>query len=808
MDSFIQDFRHALRTLVRSPGFTVVAVLTLALGIGASTAIFTVVNGVLLRPLPYAQPERLVELSHINAGEGVADGAFSEPDFLDLQRAVPQFAHLAGYWYAPGQSGMDLMGDGEPMRMSGAFVTPEFFPAMGVDAAVGRTLRPEEGVAGGPRSIVLSHGLWTRRYGADPGIVGRRVRLDGEPFTVVGVMPRSFQYPAREVDAWLPLAIFGPDDIGRSRDSRFMTVVGRLAPGATLAAARQKTEAALAGLARQYPETNEGWGSAAIVPLGDALLGRVRPALLVLLGAVVVVLLIACANLANLLFVRGETRRRDVAIRVALGIRRGRLVRQHLAESLLLALAGGALGFGIARVGVKWLVAMGAGDLPRADSIRVDGVVAAFTLLLVLATAALFGAWPAVRAARGEPGQALRGGGRGGSVGRERAAARSGIVVVETALAVVLLMGAGLMLKSLWRLANVDPGFRTDNVLTLSVDPPDVEGGGAMERMAYRNGIMERVRQVPGVVAVGASKTLPLHGGGEPYTFQLGDRREVEVKPDAGLFMVTPEYFRALGIRLLRGRDFTESVERDRLSVIVNRAMAARLWPGQDPVGKTLYFAPVEGDLTVIGVADNVRTEGLAAEPGSALYVSMNGPFSRSSTKLFVRTQGDPAAMAGAVTAAIREVAPNQPIVGVSTLRQMVAGTIAEPRMFAILTAVFGAAALGLALLGIYGVISYTVAWRTREIGIRMALGAEAPSVLRMVMSWTLALTGWGVLAGVVIALLFTRVLASQLYGVSPSDPATFAVVILLLTSAALVASYIPARRAARVDPVVALRAE
>jgi len=807
MDSVIQDLRYALRTLLRSPAFTTIAVLTLALGIGASTAIFTVVNGVLLRPLPYAAPERLVELKHVNAGEGVADGTFSEPDFLDLQRAVPEFAQLGGFWYAPGNSTMNLMGDGEPAVLSGAFVTREFFPAMGVAAEVGRTLHAEEGVAGGPKAIVLSHGLWTRRYGGDRSVVGRRVQLDGDAFTVVGVMPPSFQYPAREVDAWIPLAVFGPDDIGRSRDSRFMTVIGRLAPGAELAAVRKKTDAALAALARQYPDTNEGWGSAAVVPLSDALLGRVRPALLVLLGAVVLVLLIACANLANLLFVRSTARSRETAIRVALGVKRGRLIRQHLAESFLLAAAGGLLGFGLALMGVDWLVALGAGDLPRADNIRPDARVAAFALAAVLGTAAMFGSWPAIRASRGEPGQALRAGGRGGSEGRERAAARNGIVVAETALAVVLLMGSGLMLKSLWRLASVDPGFRAENVLTMSVSPPEMEGGVA-ERIAYRNRIMQRVRQVPGVVAVGASKTLPLHGGGEQYTFLVKDRPGVEAKPDAGLFMVTPDYFRALGIRLLRGRDFSESIEGDALSVVVNRSLAARLWPGQDPIGKTLRNEPSEIDLTVIGVADNVRTEGLAAEPGGAMYVSMNGPFSRSATKLFVRTQGDPAAMTGAVTAAIHEVAPNQPIVGVATLRQLVAGTIAEPRMFAILTAVFGAAALGLALLGIYGVISYTVAWRTREIGIRMALGAEAPSVLRMVMKWTLGLTAWGVLAGLVAALVLTRVLSSQLYGVSPTDPATFAVVVILLVAAALFASWFPARRASRVDPMIALRSE
>lgn len=809
MDTLLQDLRYAFRTLLRAPGFTIIAVLTLALGIGASTAIFTVVNGVLLRPLPYADAGRLVELAQLNRAEGGTDGTFSEPDFQDLQRAVPEL-QLGGYWYAPGNSSMNLTGEGDPAVLSMALVTPEFFPVMGVAATAGRTLRAEEGVGGAASQVVvLSEALWERRYGRDPAVVGRRVTLDGKPFTVVGVMPRSFQYPARGVEMWVPLALFGPDDIGRVRESRFLHLVGRLAPGATLATVRQKTDAALAGLARQYPASNGGMTAAAIVPLGDALLGGVRTGLLVLLGAVVLVLLIACANLANLLFVRGTARSRETAIRVALGGMRGRLVRQHLTESFLLALAGGLLGFGFAMMGVDALLAAGAGDLPRADGIRIDARVAAFTVGIVLLTAAVFGAWPALRASRGDPSQALRAGGRGGSAGRERAAARNGIVVGEMALAVVLLTGAGLMLKSLWRLATVDPGFRTENVLAMGITPPPTAyEGGTNGLIEYRKRVIDRVRAVPGVVSAGASKTLPLQGGGELYIFRRGDRRDVEVKPEAGVFMVTPGYFQTLGIPVVRGRDFTDEPQRDRLSLVVNRAMAQRLWPGEDPIGKTLFYEGIGAELTVVGMVDNVRTEGLAAEPGTAVYVYMNGPFSRSATKLFVRTAGDPAAMTGAVSAAIHEVAPDQPIVGTTTLRQLVSGTIAEPRMFAILTAVFGAAALGLALLGIYGVISYTVAWRTREIGIRMALGAEAPSVLRMVMRWTLGLAAWGVLAGLLASLVLTRVLASQLYGVSPTDPATFGAVVLLLTAAALVASYLPARRAARVDPVVALRSE
>ncbi|CAN5336881.1 hypothetical protein BH23GEM4_BH23GEM4_06870 [soil metagenome] len=458
---------------------------------------------------------------------------------------------------------------------------------------------------------------------------------------------------------------------------------------------------------------------------------------------------------------------------------------------------------------MQWLVTLGAGDLPRADAVSPDARIAAFTLGVALLTGVLFGLLPAMRASRADVGGILREGGRTGTEGRSRFGARGGIIVAETALAMVLLVSAGLMLKSFWRLVNVDPGFRAENVLVLSITPPETEYENAVDLIEYRSRLIERLKQIPGVAAVGGSKTLPLRGGGEEYEFHRGDRPEVTVKPEAGVFMVTPEYFRALGIPLLRGRDFTESMERDRLSIIVNQALANRTWPGEDLLDKKLRLPRFDdAELPVIGVVGNVRSEGLTAEPQGALYVSMMGPFSRSTSKLFVRTTTNPLAIIGAVRAAIHELAPNQPISDVTTLQQLVAGTVARPRLFTTLIAGFGGAAMVLALLGIYGVTSYAVSRRSREIGIRKALGAQNLSVLEMVLGRSLVLAGSGVVIGAAAALAVTRVLASQLYGVSTTDPATFIGVALLLIAVALLAASVPARRATRVDPMIALRAE
>ena len=816
MESWLTDLRYALRTLAKSPGFTFVALLTLGLGIGANAAIFSVVQGVLLRPLPYQEPERLVRVLHTHAEQGVMDGAFSPQDFDDLTRelAGPRgpWERLGAYFFTPGQSGMTLTGEGEPRRLEAAMVSAGFFPALGVEAARGRTLRPEENVPGADRVVLLSDRLWRRSFGADPRIVGGTLRLDGEAYTVAGVMPPSFQFPAREVDVWAPISLIAEDDIPHRRSLRWMHVVGRLRPGTSLERADVQTDALLARLAAAYPDSNEGWSAGRVVPLHEALVGDVRPALVVLLAAVAGVLLIACANLANLLLARATTRGRELAVRAALGAGRRRLVRQLLIESVVLALAGGALGLLLAAWGVDALVALAAGDLPRPDEVRPDAGVVAFTFGLSLLTGLAFGLLPAFRASRlaglhevlkirGRSGAPVRGGGGG----RGRSLARNGLIVAETALAVVLLVGAGLMLRSFRALLDVDPGFRAENVLSLSLNFPDTIEEG--RRAALRAEIIRRVEALPGVIAAGGAKTLPLGGGGEPYGFSVPGRSGAlaEVQPQAGGFIVTPGYFRALGIPVLAGRAFTERDGEEHPVIVVNRALARQVWPGEPAVGKTLMLG--EFRLEVVGVVGDVRSAGLAADPGSAVYIpSTLAP--RSTMKLFVRTASDPLALAGAVRETIWQVDRDLPISDVAALPQVVAEDVARPRFLSVLLALFGALALTLAAVGLYGVVAYGVGQRTHEIGIRMALGAGRGRVLRGVVGQGMGWTLLGLALGLAGAFAATRLLAGLLFGVAPTDAVTFAGVALLLAAAAALASWVPARRAAATDPLTALRSE
>jgi predicted permease len=824
-DDLGKDLRHGLRLLGNNPGFTTVAVLTLALGIGANAAIWSVVDGVLLSPLPYRDPGRLVRVYHANPGQGVEDGAFSPQDFDDLVRAAAaggSWESLAAWWFTPGLSGMNLTGEGEPRRLATAMVSRDFFSTLGVAAARGRTLSPEENVPGADRVAVLSDRLWRQAFGADPGIAGRTVLLDGERFTVAGVMPADFQFPSREVDLWAPISLIGEDDIPHLRALRWMEVVGRLVPGRDarrgLDAAGAETDALLARLAAAYPESNEGWTAARLVPLHESLVGDVRQALLVLLGAVAGVLLIACANLANLLLARATARGRELAIRSALGAARRRLLRQLLTESLLLSLAGGAVGLLLAQWGVRALVALASGDLPRPDAIQLDARVAAFTFAVSLATGLAFGLLPALKASsvgygaqrRGRPGDlhaALKEGGRGGA-GRGGSRARGALIVAETAVAVVLLAASGLMLQSFWRLTRVDPGVETEGVLALSISIPDTKYESREQLGAYRDELIRRLEALPGVLAVGGGKTLPFAGGGEPYSFTIPGRTGAlaELQPQAGAFIVTPGYFRALGIPVLSGRAFTDRDGADSPpALVVNRALARQVWPGEEAVGKTLLLG--DAAIEVVGVVGDVRSDGLAADPGGAVYVpAALAP--RSTVKLFVRTAGDPLALAAAAREAIWQVDRDQPISEIATLRELVARDLARPRFLTLLLGLFGALALGLAAVGLYGVIAYAVGRRTHEIGIRMALGAAPHRVLVGVLGRALALTGAGLALGLLGALATTRLLSGLLFGVAPTDPATLVAVALVLSATALAASLQPARRATRVDPLAALREE
>ena len=800
MEELARDLGYAFRMLRRRPGFTAVIMLTLALGIGANTAIFSVVDAVLLQPLPYAEPDRLVRVVPQHRGDGeVTAGAFSREDFADLSGDDVAYESMAAYT----EGARVLTGVGEPQELEAAYVSSDFFRALGVEATLGRTLGGEENVPGADRAVVLSHGFWRSRFGSDTGVLGVTVTLDGEPFTIVGVMPPSFDFPSLATSLWVPISLLGCDNVPCGRSSRWMTVVARLAPGATLETARTATDIVLERLERAYPETNEGWSTATVVPLRESIVGDVRPALLVLLGAVALVLLIACANVANLLLARGATRSREFALRAALGAGRSRVVRQLLTESVALALVGGALGFLLAFGVVDAVVTLSAGSIPRSYEIRPDFRVAGFALAASVMTGVLFGLFPSITASRITIRDSLNAGGRSGAETGPRRGRRSLLVVLETALAVVLLTGAGLLIRTFWNLTRTDTGFRAENVLSLSLDmSADVMGGD--RRNAYRREIIQRIENLPGVLAVGGSKDVPLHGVSEWYSFSLPGRSDVPAfAPETHI--VTGDYFSALGIPLLEGRVFTDADEVDeRLLLIVNQTLARQYWPDRDPVGEALMLFG-NNEVRIVGVVGDVRYNAIVQAPRPAVYVLPHFGGRRSMT-LYVRTASDPLPMANAFRQAIWEVNPDQPV-SVSTMRQVVSATVAEPRFLTVLLGSFAVLAVVLAALGVYGVTAYDVSRRTYEVGVRMALGARAGNVLRLIVAQGLAPVLAGLAIGLIAARALTRVLSSLLYGVDATDPMTFASVALLLGAVALLAVYVPARRAARVDPILALRA-
>ncbi len=802
MNGLMRDLRYAMRTLRRTPGFTAVAVLTLALGIGANAAVFSVINGVLLQPLPYPEPERIVRVLHEAPEDGFAvrRGAFSPQDFQDLRDGSEAYDALAAYM----EGNLVFTGSGEPEEISGAFVSADFFKVLGVPPQAGRVPAAEEHIEGNDRVAVVSAEFARRRFGETDKLVGRTLLLGGEPFTVTGIMPASFDFPARAIDVWVPLSRIGEDDIPSERDLRWQSVIGHLAPGASLQAAANEANGIVRRLAAAWPESNEGWDRASVITLHDALVGDIRPALLTLFGAVAFVLLIVCANLANLLLARGNARGRELAVRTALGARRSRLARQVLTESMLLALAGGTVGLLLAAWGIDGLLTLAADTIPRPGEIRLDLGVAGFTLIASAVTGVVFGLLPSLTVSRVNLRESLSEGGRGGTAGRARLGMRKALVSAQVALAVVLLIGAGLLLRSFWNLTKVDPGFNDDNVLALSVSTPS-EVMDSERRDAYRSELIARIEQLPGVLAVGGGKTVPLQGEGEPYAFRVPGRAE-PVTPEMGVFPVTPGYFRALGIPLLLGREFSTADETSEATVvIVNRAFAERYLADRDAVGSSLEL--FDTAFTIVGVAGDVRHEGIAREPGPAVYLPTS-IMPRSSLQLFVRTAGDPVLIANAVRQAVWDINPDQPIAKVAAMRQVLAQTVARPRLFTLLLGLFGGIAIVLAALGIYGVIAYSLSLRTQEFGVRMALGAKGGDLLRLLVTQGLSPVLLGIAAGLLAALGVTRALSSQLYGVGSLDPLTFAGVALLLLAVATLATCLPARRAMRVNPIEALRHE
>jgi len=801
IETMLQDLRYGLRTLGKNPGFTAVAVLTLALGIGANTAVFTVANGVLLRPMPFPEPERLVLVSLAPQGGPFEwQPGVSDRDYLAFRQQDQAFERIASF---TSRATANLTGAGDPVQIPVAYATADFFPTLRMNPEIGRGFLAEEDEPGRDNVVVLSNELWKERFGGDSGILGRTVRLDGISRTVVGVMPAGFAFP--EVKMWMPLKVRIDEHNSFTRP-----VVGRLRPGVTTHRAQAELET-FAELRPLGPGENKRDRLPLIIPLKDLLVANIRPSLLVFAGAVAFVLLIACANVANLFLARAADRGHEMALRSTLGAGRWRLVRQLLTESTLLSLAGGACGILIAFWSVPALLALApAGKVPRMEMIRMDGWVLAYTFGASVISGIVFGLAPAFHATR-RARESLRQGGRSLTTGHERM--RSALTVSEIALALVLLTGAGLLLKSFLRLRAVNPGFSPHSVVTITVDLPDSTYRTALQMRAFHQRTLDELSRLPGVFAAGAVNLLPLGGFLTMGTFQVeGSRRPPGFMVDKPC--ISPGYFRAMGMPLQSGRDFSEADNETAPGVVVvSHSVARTLWPGENPLGKrnSMEDEPKPEDwLTVVGVVDDVKQRGLAKSSDPAIYqpyLQISSPFFLSHMTFVVKTAYSPESVASGIRTVLRSVDKDQPI-SIASMDTLIAATTAESRFQARLLAVFAMASLALTIVGIYGVLAYSVAQRTREIGVRMALGAQGADVLGMLLRKALFLVFAGIVIGGAGALALMRVLEKFLFEVKPADLPTLAGVMVILALSALAACYVPACRAMRVDPMVALRYE
>ena len=812
MDTLLRELRYAVRTLRHSPGFTVVAVLTLALGIGANSAIFSVINAVLLKPLPYAQPDRLVDIHHFYPSLNNLRANVSVPGFRDYSARRDVFVHSA----AETGAGMNLTGVGEPERVNVARVTGDFFTTLGVSAALGRTLRPEEAQAGHDHVLVLTDGYWKRKFGGDRAALGRTLQLNGESYEVVGVMPPGFRdFFGRSVDLWMPI-VFQPADFGDNRrTNEFLQFIGRLAPGLSETQARAAMHTLAAQLKASYPNSYSSDWDLQLTSLNDEATGGIRRSLLVLLGAVGFVLLIACANVANLQLARIAARSREFAVRVALGASPSRLARQLLTESVLLSVGGGVLGLLLALWGVPALLALSPRNLPAAGAVRPDVAVLGFTLAVSVAAGLVFGLMPALQLNRGDVHEALKEGGRGAVGDRGTLRLRRGLVVTTVALALTLLAGAGLLVRSFSRLVGVDPGFQPDHLLTFNVALPAARYSNDTLRAAVLERLNAAIAAAPGVVTAGGTTNIPFGGNWSTASFNVEGYQPPPNTPMpwGDMRVVTPSYLVALRAPLEAGRQFTDA---DRAGVgsvcIVDDVLARRYWPGADPIGKRITFNNLTDSsitwITVVGVVGHTLFTGFDDDN---TRVQVYFPIAQRATPFLgfvVRTTGDPMAEVGAVRAAVRSVDADLPLANVNTMDDLISQTTGPRRFSLLLLAGFAALAMALASIGLYGVMSYTVTQRTRELGVRVALGASTGEVLGLVLRQGVRLALAGVAIGLVAALLLTRVMRTMLFGVGATDPATFVLVPLVLLAVAALASYLPARRATRVDPIEALRSE
>jgi putative ABC transport system permease protein len=807
MGDLAQDLTYGFRALRRSPGFSVVAILTIALGIGATTAIFSVINGVVLRPLPYAEPDRIVMVWMDNTHQGVEKDIHSYPNFEDYRTQNTVLSEMAGF----STTSLTITGGEEPQRIRGAAVMADLFRVLRVTPAIGRVFTTEEEAPGNDGVVVLSHGFWVRAFGGDRRVVGTTVQLNGSPRTIIGVMPPDFAFPAKDTEAWVPLDV--DPQLREARNSFWLSAVGRLRPEVTLERAEADLATIASRIAEEYPG-QQGYG-ANLVPLPDEVVGgTVRTALWVMMGAVVAVLLIACANVANLLLSRAAAREREIGVRVALGASRRRVVRQLLTESVLLGIIGGVAGVVVAWAGLRLLMRLAPADLPRIEQVSLDPVMFGLALLLSVVTGLAFGLVPALQSSRTAVSAALREGGRGGTAGRQGQRLRRVLVGAQLAMVVVLLTAAGLMIRSFIELQRVDLGFRAENLLTMRLQPAPARYDSAATLQVFYGDLLERTRAIPGVQDAAAITDIFLSETPRSTVFVVEgqplapDDKRMETPLDA----VTPNYFQVMGIPLLRGRVFTEQDRSGSPDVaIINEGFASRYWPAEDAVGKRFKFGDdADSDapwMTVVGVVGDMRRTGFDRPVRYETYLPY-AQFTARTMTLVVRTVGDAATMAGPVRQAVRTIDPDQPVFDVRTMDETLSGMMAQRRFSMALIAMFATLALLLALVGVYGVTAYLVAQRTREIGVRLALGAEPGSVVGMVVRQGMGVAAVALALGVAAALALTRLMAGLLYGVSSTDLLTFAAVVALLATVTAVANWLPARRAARVDLSLALRGE
>ena len=802
MNTFLQDIRYAFRMLLKKPAFTAVALVSIALGIGANTAIFSLVNAVLLRPLPYPDADRLVMVWEDYKEIGFPRNTPAPANYVDWKTQNRTFEDMA----AASQGPVNITGDGEPERVDAYLPTANFFQILGVKPLYGRVYTAEEDQPGSNRVAVMSYWLWHQRYGGDPQIVGKQIVVNDQPLTVIGVMPAQFQFPTVETALWIPPA-FTPQTLAR-RGAHFLNVVGKLKPGVTVKQANADIQAITANIVKTYPGPAQGL-QAFVLPMRDQFADTVSKSLIVLLAAVGCVLLVACANIANLLLARAAARNREIAVRTALGANRGRIVRQLLTESVLMAGIGAVLGIGLAQWSFVFLKKLVPADMTAFTSVKIDPKVFAFTLALSLITGIAFGLAPALHASRLDLNESLKQAGGRSGIGVQ-SWLRNSLVIAEVALSLVLLVGAGLMIKTIMTLQGVYSGFSAEQVLTVRTDLPSRKYAELQKRANFYKQVIERVKVLPGVVSVGYTTSVPLVWRGGTNGFEI-EGKQPQPGMDANHRQISPDYFRTMSIPMRAGRTFNEFDGPDnQLVAIINETMAKQFWPGENPLNAHFKFGEGQPWLTVVGIVGDVKQMGLDVPVKAEMYF----PYQQDDQgwcaprNLAVRTTGDPKALAAAVTQAVWSVDKDQSVSNIRTMQEILDQEVSPRSTQMWLMTSFAILALLLASIGIYGVLSFAVAQRIPEIGVRMALGATQGNVLRMIVGQGMLLAAGGVGIGLVAAFLLTRLMSGLLYGVSATDPMTFGVVVAVLASVSLLACFIPARRATKVDPMVALRYE